>query len=102
MTRFLKTGLLLALVFGAVWLAVIIWWQESRTLPTGLDIGLYLFALPLALIAAGWAGLRIARARREARAAAAAAPAAGVGSPDFAPKVINTPPQAPPPPQEKA
>ncbi|MCV6800429.1 hypothetical protein OII43_30540, partial [Achromobacter ruhlandii] len=76
MTRFLKTGLLLALVFGVVWLAVIIWWQESRTLPTGLDIGLYLFALPLALIAAGWAGLRIARARREARAAAAAAPAA--------------------------
>ncbi|MCZ8405984.1 hypothetical protein O9570_31370, partial [Achromobacter xylosoxidans] len=75
MTRFLKTGLLLALVFGVVWLAVIIWWQESRTLPTGLDIGLYLFALPLALIAAGWAGLRIARARREARAAAAAAPA---------------------------
>ena len=53
MTRFLKTGLLLALVFGVVWLAVIIWWQESRTLPTGLDIGLYLFALPLALIAAG-------------------------------------------------
>ncbi|XXS56784.1 hypothetical protein QGN05_23865, partial [Achromobacter xylosoxidans] len=58
MTRFLKTGLLLALVFGVVWLAVIIWWQESRTLPTGLDIGLYLFALPLALIAAGWAGQR--------------------------------------------
>ncbi|MGE8656382.1 MAG: hypothetical protein ACN6O8_06485 [Achromobacter sp.] len=76
MTRFLKTGLLLALVFAVVWLAVIIWWQESRTLPTGLDIGLYLFALPLALITAGWAGLRLARARRDARAAAAAAPAA--------------------------
>ena len=45
MTRFLKTGLLLALVFGVVWLAVIIWWQESRTLPTGVDIGLYLFCL---------------------------------------------------------
>ncbi|MDD7993516.1 hypothetical protein PVA98_30525 [Achromobacter xylosoxidans] len=64
MTRFLKTGLLLALVFGVVWLAVIIWWQESRTLPTGLDIGLYLFALPLALIAAGGAGRRNAPARR--------------------------------------
>lgn len=74
MGRLLKTGLVLALVFGVVWLGVIIWWQESRTLPTGVDIGLYLFALPLALIAAGWAGLRIARARREARAAAAAAP----------------------------
>ena len=85
MSRILKTGLLLALVFGVVWLAVIIWWQESHTLPTGADIGLYLFALPLALIAAGWAGGRVLRARREARnapppagadAAASAAPAA--------------------------
>ncbi|WP_454696475.1 hypothetical protein [Achromobacter aegrifaciens] len=71
MSRILKTGLLLALVFGVVWLAVIIWWQESRTLPTGVDIGLYLFALPLALIAAAWGGARIVRARREARAAPA-------------------------------
>ncbi len=71
MSRILKTGLLLALVFGVVWLAVIIWWQESRTLPTGVDIGLYLFALPLALIAAVWGGARILRARREARAAPA-------------------------------
>ncbi|MFY3135394.1 hypothetical protein ACOTFF_05350 [Achromobacter xylosoxidans] len=85
MTRFLKTGLLLALVFGVVWLAVIIWWQESRTLPTGFDIGLYLFALPLALIAAGWAGLRIARARREARAATAAVPAADAPAATSAP-----------------
>ncbi|WP_447921885.1 hypothetical protein [Achromobacter aegrifaciens] len=69
MSRILKIGLLLALVFGVVWLAVIIWWQESRTLPTGVDIGLYLFALPLALIAAAWGGARILRARREARAA---------------------------------
>lgn len=80
MTRFLKTGLLLALVFGVVWLAVIIWWQESHTLPTGVDIGLYLFALPLALIAAGWAGLRIARARREARAAGSAPVADAAGT----------------------
>lgn len=71
MSRILKTGLLLALVFGVVWLAVIIWWQESRTLPTGVDIGLYLFALPLALIVAAWGGTRIVRARREARAAPA-------------------------------
>ena len=69
MTRIFKTGLLLALVFGVVWLAVIIWWQESHTLPTGVDIGLYLFALPLALIATAWGGMRIVRARREARTA---------------------------------
>jgi hypothetical protein len=83
MSRILKTGLLLALVFGIVWLAVIIWWQESHTLPTGMDIGLYLFALPLALIAAGWAGARIVRARREARAAPA--PAAPTGEAEAAP-----------------
>lgn len=76
MSRILKTGLLAALVFGLVWLAVIIWWQESHTLPTGVDIGLYLFALPLALLAAGWAGARVVRARREARAAPAPAAAA--------------------------
>lgn len=79
MTRVLKTGLVLALVFGVVWLAVIIWWQESHTLPTGMDIGLYLFALPLALIAAGWAGKRIVQARREARANPAPAAADGDG-----------------------
>ncbi|MBB1595387.1 hypothetical protein [Achromobacter sp. UMC46] len=79
MTRVLKTGLVLALVFGVVWLAVIIWWQESHTLPTGMDIGLYLFALPLALIAAGWAGKRIVQARREARANPAPAAANGDG-----------------------
>ncbi|SSW64497.1 hypothetical protein [Achromobacter agilis] len=84
MSRILKTGLLLALVFGVVWLAVIIWWQESHTLPTGVDIGLYLFALPLALIAAGWAGARIIRARREAKAAPAPA-AAPSGEPEAAP-----------------
>ena len=67
MSRILKTGLLAALVFGLVWLAVIIWWQESHTLPTGVDIGLYLFALPLALLAAGWAGARVVRARRSRR-----------------------------------
>ncbi|KGD90383.1 hypothetical protein JL37_20750 [Achromobacter sp. RTa] len=83
MSRILKTGLLLALVFGVVWLAVIIWWQESRTLPTGTDIALYLFALPLALIAAGWAGGRIIRARREAKAAPA--PAAPAGEEEAAP-----------------
>lgn len=81
MSRILKTGLLLALVFGVVWLAVIIWWQESHTLPTGVDIGLYLFALPLALIAAGWAGGRIIRARREAKAAPAPAAPAGEAAP---------------------
>ena len=64
MARFLKKGLLVLAVFGIVWLAIIIWWQESRTLPTGVDIALYLFALPLALLATLWVGTKLVRAAR--------------------------------------
>ncbi|EHK67170.1 hypothetical protein [Achromobacter arsenitoxydans] len=73
MARVLKKGLLVLALFAVVWLAVIIWWQESRTLPTGVDIGLYLFALPLALLAAFWAGSRLLRAARAPKAAPAPA-----------------------------
>lgn len=64
MARFLKKGLLVLAVFGIVWLAIIIWWQESRTLPTGVDIALYLFALPLALLGTLWLGMKLVRAAR--------------------------------------
>lgn len=73
MARVLKKGMLVLALFAVVWLAVIIWWQESRTLPTGVDIGLYLFALPLAILAAFWAGARIVRAARAPKAAPAQA-----------------------------
>lgn len=76
MLRLLKKGLIVLALFAVVWLAVIIWWQESRTLPTGVDIGLYLFALPLALLAAFWLGARLVRAARAPRAAPATAEAA--------------------------
>jgi hypothetical protein len=64
MGRLLKKSLLVLALFAVVWLAVIIWWQESRTLPTGVDIGLYLFALPLAVLGALWLGVRAVRAAR--------------------------------------
>ncbi|MEN4921538.1 hypothetical protein ABE485_22925 [Achromobacter spanius] len=73
MARVLKKGLLVLALFAVVWLAVIIWWQESRTLPTGVDIGLYLFALPLALLAAFWMGARVVRSARAPKAAPAQA-----------------------------
>ena len=76
MARVLKKGLLILALFAAVWLAVIIWWQESRTLPTGVDIGLYLFALPLALLAALWLGVRAVRAARAPKPEPAAEPQA--------------------------
>lgn len=64
MGRLLKKSLLVLALFAVVWLAVIIWWQESRTLPTGVDIGLYLFALPLAVLGALWLGAKAVRAAR--------------------------------------
>lgn len=70
MARVVKKGLLVLMLFAVVWLAVIIWWQESRTLPTGVDIGLYLFALPLAMLAALWLGARAVRAARAPKPAA--------------------------------
>ena len=77
MARVVKKGLLVLVLFAVVWLAVIIWWQESRTLPTGVDIGLYLFALPVAMLAALWLGARAVRAARAPKPAAdAATPAA--------------------------
>ncbi|WP_447987976.1 hypothetical protein [Achromobacter spanius] len=83
MGRLLKKSLLVLALFAVVWLAVIIWWQESRTLPTGVDIGLYLFALPLAVLGALWLGARAVRAARAPKSeplasapAAAEAPAA--------------------------
>ncbi|MFC4278618.1 hypothetical protein [Achromobacter aloeverae] len=87
MPRLLKSGLIIALVFGVVWLAVIIWWQETRALPTAMDIGVFLFALPLALLCLGWLGLR------GARAAGAPRPEAGV--PATAPE--TAPPTGAPP-----
>ncbi|OWT69111.1 hypothetical protein [Achromobacter sp. HZ34] len=73
MSRLLKSGLIIALVFGVVWLAVIIWWQETRALPTAVDIALLLFVLPLTLLCLGWLGLRTARAARAPKAQGAAA-----------------------------
>jgi len=73
MSRLLKSGLIIALVFGVVWLAVIIWWQETRALPTAVDIALLLFVLPLTLLCLGWLGLRTARAARAPKDQGAAA-----------------------------
>lgn len=84
MTRFLKKGFLVLALFAVLWLAVIIWWQESRTLPTGVDIALYLFALPLALLAALWLGAKAVRAARAPQPAPSAAAEAASPAPALA------------------
>src|ERR1700754_946353 len=75
MPRIIKSSLIAALVFGIIWLAVIIWWQESHALPTAVDIGLYLLVLPLAVLCLGWLGIRAVRAARAPKPATPAAAA---------------------------
>lgn len=88
MRRFLKYGALVALVFALVWLAVIIWWQETRTLPSGLDIALYLFALPAALLLALFLGVKAVRAASAPKPAPEAAPDAAPQAPRHARLVV--------------
>lgn len=70
------------IVFGAVWLAVILDWRATNRVPNGMDIGLWLLALPLAIMAALVAAraiLRRAKQRKAAPADAAAAPTVTTG-----------------------
>lgn len=65
---------LAVLVFGAIWIAVILRWRMTNRVPNGLDVGLYLIALPLGLLLAIWLGFKIAggiKKRRQARKATA-------------------------------
>lgn len=62
-----------ALVFGAVWCAMILRWRASNRVPNGVDVGLYLVALPLGLLL-GFVllrkGIDAAKRRRETAATA--------------------------------
>jgi hypothetical protein len=55
MPKFFRATLWLALLFGVIWLGVIIWWQVTHRIPTGTDIALYLFGLPIAVVLGYWA-----------------------------------------------
>ena len=64
------------LVFAAIWTAVILRWRMTNRVPNGVDVGLYLIALPLGLLLLAWLGFKIAgriKKRKQAREAGAAA-----------------------------
>lgn len=53
----LRSMLWIALIFGAAWASVLLYWHASYRIPSGMDVALYLVALPLGLVA-GYGGLR--------------------------------------------
>lgn len=66
---------LITLVFGVIWLVMILRWRSENRVPNGVDIGLCLVALPVALLL-GYVAVRFgidAAKRRRARKANAAA-----------------------------
>lgn len=70
-------------VFGAVWLAVILDWRVSNRVPNGMDIGMWLLALPLAIIVGLVAVRAIIRRAKQSKSApkdTAAAPTAATDS----------------------
>ena len=64
MGRLIKSMLILTVVVGGIWLAVIVSWQSSRTMPSEGEIALYMVALPLGVLLLGWLTLRGIRAWR--------------------------------------
>lgn len=69
---------LITLIFGVIWLVMILRWRSENRVPNGVDIALYLLALPIVLLL-GYVGLRQGidssrRRQRKANAAAAAQP----------------------------
>lgn len=88
MGKLLKGGVAAIAVFAIVWLAVIIWWQESNTLPSAAEVTLYLVVLPVGLILA-FLGTRALV--QKARAPKPAAPA----DMDGAQAAPAPPPEAP-------
>lgn len=62
------------LLFGAVWVAVIVRWRITHRVPNGTDVALYLVALPIGLLLTFWLVFKVAdgaRKRREKKAAQA-------------------------------
>jgi hypothetical protein len=73
MPRWLKGGLLAALIFGACWGGAIWYWRATNGVPAASELVLSLFALPVALLGAFWLGRKLIALRTAAPVAAAQA-----------------------------
>ena len=75
MPNWIKKTLLVALVFGACWGAVLWYWSATKRMPSTEDVVLCLLVLPLVLLLAYWLGTRLLAMLGTAPAAAVALPA---------------------------
>lgn len=64
------------LVFGAIWAATILHWRSAHRVPGGVDIALYLIALPLVVLLGIWVVIKVIKAIKRRRQAATANEAA--------------------------
>lgn len=81
----LKTGLLISLVFILCWGGAIAWWRTAGSEPGALDLALVLLALPCGLLLAFKLGKRFVLPRAAVPATVAARPAAGQAAAASAP-----------------
>lgn len=80
MATWLKRVLWLVAVFAVVWLTVIIYWQSTARMPSGMDLVLYMGIVPLMLFGAGWALHSAATSPPPKPAAATATPVDGAAT----------------------
>lgn len=79
--RLFRAVLSVALIFGAIWIAVIWHWQVTHRYPTAADIVLKLGVLPIGVTAGYWILRRLAAFARERWNRAASAPAPSAAAP---------------------
>ena len=59
-----RAGLVVAVVFAAVWACVIFWWRIGDVTPGATRMLVWLVVVPVAILAVFWIGARIRRRRR--------------------------------------
>ena len=90
MSSWLTRSLLVVLAFVLCWLGAIAYWRDTNRMPGADDLLIWLLLLPLLLVLAVWAGIKLFKKFKGGAAAAAPAAAAPAAA------AADTPPPAPP------
>lgn len=95
MRPWVKVSLLAVATFGACWLGAVWYWRETRRMPSGDDLVIYLLVLPLLVLAviglAAWIGRKLLAASAASAAAASATAASAAAAPAPAPAAAIQP-----------
>lgn len=65
-----RAGLVVAVVFAAVWVCVIVWWRAGDVAPGATRMLVWLAVVPVGILSVLWIGARIRRTRRASAGAA--------------------------------